>query len=66
MTLIAIEWDDDAGRDGRGACGSSTKTRRPITYREILTTMTLSSRSPSWPRRVPPPSGWRGRWGWCS
>ncbi len=40
MTLIAIEWDDDAGRDGRGAVRLLDQTLLPgtTTYREILTT----------------------------
>ena len=29
MTLIAIEWDDDAGRDGRGAVRLLDQTLLP-------------------------------------
>ena len=40
MTLIAIDWDDDAGHDGRGAVRLLDQTLLPgtTTYREILTT----------------------------
>jgi methylthioribose-1-phosphate isomerase len=40
MTLIAIEWDDDAGRDGRGAVRLLDQTLLPgtTTYRVIDTT----------------------------
>jgi methylthioribose-1-phosphate isomerase len=40
MTLIAIAWDDDAGRDGRGAVRLLDQTLLPGTtaYREIVTT----------------------------
>ena len=40
MTLIAIAWDDDAGRGGRGAVRLLDQTLLPgtTTYREIVTT----------------------------
>ena len=66
MTLIAIEWDDAAGRDGRGAVRLLDQTLLPGTTavpRSSTPPTTSSPRSPSWPCAARPPSGSPARWG---